>query len=143
MLSPNLAPIGFVLKAPKVDTGLHLLIDRSGLVLARCRTWQECVAVLGEHLATFVPPPANTVRVHMRAIIRKATSGRDAILAIFPLLSIPPLIERQLERRSQAIVDRLAVDISPDCVLDLAAMPWPELLTGAQAAGHIEADPPA
>ena len=133
------APLGFVLKPPDGRTGLHSVIDRSGLVLGRARTWRECVAVLAEHLASFAPTPPGTIRTSMRAVIRGEGSARGAVLAGFPLLTLPPLIERQLERRGQCVIDRLAVDMTLHGELLLSALPWPELRP-ADPVGHCGAN---
>lgn len=124
---PDAVPLGFALKPPDSPKGLHSLVDRSGLVLARARSWQECVAVLAEHLATFAPPPAGTIRTTMRAVIRGDGAERTAVLAAFPLLSLPPLVERQLAQRDQRVVDRLAIYMDPNGALALSALPWTAL----------------
>lgn len=131
-------PLGFALRTPESPNGLHSLLDRSGLVLARARSWEECVAVLAEHLASFAPPPAGTFRTTLRAVIRSEDTQRSAALAAFPLLSLPPLVERQLEQRGQRVVDRLAIDITPEAELSLSPSPWPELAV-CEPAGHCGA----
>ena len=127
---------GFVLKNPDRKGGLHILLDRSGFVLGRTRTSEECVAILGSHLAAMVPPPTNTTRIHMRALI-----GNDslAVLAAFPLFASPPLVERRLERASHRVIDRLAVDIAPNGVLEMSPTPWPALADLHRVAGHASA----
>jgi hypothetical protein len=136
---PDAAPLGFVVKAPEEPNGLHSLIDRSGLVLARSRSWKDCVAVLAEHLTTFAPPPEGAVRTTMRAVIREGRFEPTAALCGFPLLSLPPLVERQLERRGQRVLDRLAVDMTLEGQLMLAPLPWSELRT-AEPTGHCGGD---
>lgn len=128
-LVPKAAPLGFVVQRPSAPNGLHCLIDRSGLVLARARTWQAVVAVLAEHLTTFAPPPPGTIRTTMRAVVRHSGPDQSAVLAGFPLLSLPPMVERQLERRGQRVVDRLAVDMTAEGELALTPLLWPELRT--------------
>ena len=129
------SPVGFVLKAPDAPRGLYHLIDRSGIVLARACSWRDCVAVLAEYLAGFAPSPAGTVRTAMRAVLRGGGEERTAILAAFPLLAIPPLVERRLERSGQQVLDRLAVDIDPTGVISLAELPWP-VLRPEEPLGH-------
>ena len=133
------APLGFVVKPPEGAGGFHCLVDRSGLLLARARSWQACVAVLAEHLATFAPAPPGTVRTTMRAVARGDAAEPRAVLVGFPLLSLPPLIERQLERRGQRVLDRLAVDLAADGVLSLTPSPWPALRP-TEPPGHCGSD---
>ena len=135
-LSTDEAPVGFILKAPVEPTGLYVLIDRSGLILARARKWVYCLAALLELLASFAPRPAGTVRLFMRAIVREGWGVPDAVVAAFPMLALPPLVERQLARSAHLVVDRLAVDSTPDGVLSLAAAPWPTSSYQAAATGH-------
>lgn len=132
----DVAPVALVAHAPNSADGLHTLLDRSGLVLARSRTPQEIHAVLAEFLTSFAPPPVATIRVRMRAMVRGAGASRVATLAVFPLLALPPLVERQLARRSLRVLDRLAVDITQDLRLLLTTMPWPEMRV-SDPVGHV------
>ena len=127
---------GFVLKNPERKGGLHILVDRSGFVLGRTRTSEECLGILGSHLAAFVPPPANTTRIHMRALIGDDAS---AVLAGFPLFVSPPLVERRLERASHRMIDRLAVDIALEGALEMSQTPWPALAELHRVGGHAPA----
>ena len=117
-------PHGFSVKVPQRTNGLHVLMDRSGLILGRTQTIEECVALLGSHLAALVPPPPGTTRVRMRALVREDLT---AVLACFPVFAAPPLVERRLDRAHYRIIDRLAVDLSPEGGLRMTATPWPAL----------------
>ena len=135
-LYEDASPVGFVLKAPQNAGGFHVLVDRSGFVLARCRSWKECVGVLTEHLVAFAKPPAGTCRVRMRSVVRDSPTGREAVLGMFPLLSLPPLVERQLAQKSLRILDRLAVDMTDEGQLMMRSMPGIEVADGEPTVGH-------
>jgi len=130
------ADIGFVLQEPSRPGGLYILIDRSGFVLGRTRLVDDCVAILGSHLAAFMPRPAGTLRVRMRALLRDDVV---ATLAGFPVFETPPVIERRLEQLGYNIVDRLAVDLYPDGTLAMSPTPWPVLARLHDVGGHSPA----
>jgi hypothetical protein len=130
------APIGFALQPPSSSNGFHVLIDRTGSILARLGSVEECLSVLGSHLAAFVPPPPDTVRLRARALLR---SDGTALLAVHPLLYRHPLIERRLAACAVRVVDRLVVDIGPDLDLWMSATPWPALRELPRALGHTGA----
>ena len=132
------APVGFALRRPTADKGMWVLLDRSGFVLARSRTSNEALAVLGSHLAGLVKPPEHTVRVRCRALLAHDAS---AILAGFPLFVDPPLVERRLERESHRMIDRLAIDIGQGGMLEMSPTPWPELAALPTVTGHTSAPP--
>lgn len=127
------APAGFVVQIPTGTRRLHVLLDRSGFVLGRTRTIEECLAILGSHLAALIPPPPGTVRIRLRALL-----GEDSTvtLAGFPLFTDPPLIERRLEQTSTRIVDRLAADVSDNNTLEMAQAPWHDLAALPDVRGH-------
>lgn len=127
---------GFVLKQPDRPGGLHVLLDRAGFILARSRSWEDCVAVLARHLGVFLPPHLGTVRLAMRVLL--GDDGR-ATLVGFPLFSTPPVVERRLQRVGQRIVDRLVVDVHPDGRLDMTATPWASEFVARDVVGHAEA----
>lgn len=133
-VSEEPAPVGFVLKAPSDQRGMHLLVDRSGLIVARARSWEECLPTLAGHLSSFSPPRPGTIRLRMTAISRPAGGGREAVLAVFPLLRTRPLVERQLERASLAVVDRMAIDVDESGIMATSPSPWPGLTT--RVPGH-------
>jgi hypothetical protein len=130
------APVGFAMRVPAGETEFHSLVDRSGLVLARVRTSDECLAVFGSHLAVLLPPPAGTVRLRARAVLLDEST---AALAVFPLAFSQPLIERRLARSSLRVVDRLVVDIGPDLTLTMAPPSFPALGALPVPAGHTPA----
>lgn len=111
-LSEEPAEPGFVIHAPGPGTRLRALLDRSGLVLARSQSLDDCIQVMLGHLGLFAPPPADTMRLKVRALVRSADGS--AVLAWPPLFVDPPAVERRLERAGFALVDRLAVDLSRD-----------------------------
>lgn len=125
---------GFVLNEPERGGGFHTLLDRSGFILARTRTPDESVAILGSHLAALLPPPAGTVRIRMRALLR---SDGAVVLAAFPLFTVPPVVERRLERSDHRLIDRLAVDMASDGCLLMTPMPW-SLLSTDHGSGHAQ-----
>jgi hypothetical protein len=130
------APVGFAMCAPAGANKLHVVVDRSGFVLARVRRSDECLAVLGSHLAALLPPPAGTLRLQARAILRDDST---AALAAFPLAFHQPLIERRLVRSALRVVDRLVVDIDSDMTLRMAASAWSGLSGLPVPAGHAPA----
>jgi hypothetical protein len=108
---PEPAITGLVMKLPNAESSFHVLLDRSGLVLGRTRSADECLGVLGRYLASFAPPPTNATRHRMRALVN---SEGEAVLAVFPLFAHPPVVERRLEREGFRLIDRLAVDVQLD-----------------------------
>jgi hypothetical protein len=130
------APVGFAMCVPPDASKFHVLLDRSGLVLARVQRSEEGLAVLGSHLGALLPPPAGTVRIRARAIL---PDDSTAALVAFPLAFRQPLIERRLERASLRVVDRPVVDVGPDMTLQMAASPWPGLSGLPVPAGHAPA----
>jgi hypothetical protein len=111
-------------------------LDRSGLVLGRTRSLEQCIELLISHLGVFSPPPPDTMRMKMRALVG---DGGRLVLAGFPLFSDPPVIERRMERMSHRIVDRLAVDITREGVLMLSPASWQSAATRYEVAGHTGA----
>lgn len=128
------APLGFVVRPPRAGSRLHVLLDRSGFVLGRTRSTEEALNLLGSHLAVFVPPPSDTIRIRARALIGQDSSAK---LAIFSLFTDPPLIERRLTRESHRIIDRLAIDITPEANLHMSPAPWPELADLPTPDAHV------
>ena len=127
------APMGFAMCVPADASNFHVLLDRSGFVLARVRRSEEGLAVLGSHLEALFPPPAGTMRVRARAILLEEST---AALAVFPLAFRQPLIEGRLVQSSLRVVDRLMVDIGPEITLQPAASPLPGLSGLPLPAGH-------
>lgn len=132
------APLGFSLQMPARENGLQVVVDRSGLVLGRVRTTEESLAVLGSHLAAFLPPPPGTVRMILRALLGDDST---ASLAAFPLFVDPPVVERRLERAAHRMIDRLVADLRVDGTLELSPTPWPALAGSDGVAGHAAAPP--
>lgn len=130
------APVGFALRGRVDAAQFHLVVDRSGAVLARVASVEEGVAVLLGHLAAFLPPPDGTVRIRARAVLR---DDGTAALAAFPLVHDKPLIERRLQQRSLQLVDRLVVDLDQSLRLHLSPMPWSGLGHLPVPAGHMSA----
>lgn len=127
------APIGFRISAPNRPRHYYVLMDRSGFVLGRSRSIDECIGMLASHLAAFLEPPADTVRLRMRALI---TAESRAVLAGFPLFTTPPVTERRLERTPYRLIDRIAVDADREGNLGLAPLPWPTLAGLPIPGGH-------
>lgn len=65
------APLGFSLRIPSGRTSFHVLVDRAGSVLARLGSTEDALAVLGSHLAAFIPPPPGTIRLRAQALLRE------------------------------------------------------------------------
>ncbi len=135
-LTPEPAPIWFKVQAPRSGQRLHALLDRSGLVLARTRSLDDCLAILLRHLGALVEPPPDTVRLRMRAFVDEEQT--HVVLAAPPLFQLPPMVERQVQRHGYRIVDRLAVDLTVDGRLALSASPW-SIGDGTDVAGHLGA----
>ncbi len=119
------APPAFRVKPPDGQGDFYVLLDRSGFILARSRTSEGCMAVLGGILAGLEPVPAGSVRLPLRAV----ANDEGVVLASFPLFRVPALIERRLERIGYRIVDGLMVDIDQDLLLSRSAPKW----AGSQA----------
>lgn len=130
------APVGFALRVPAASGKFHVLMDRSGFVLARVRSTDEALAVLGRHLAALLPAPADTLRMRARAFIR---ADSTVVLAAFPLLVDQPVVERRLEQASVRLVDRLVVDMRRDAVLQMASAPWRAFDALPAVVGHADA----
>ncbi len=128
------APVGFAVRAPAADGGFHLVLDRSGHVLARLDSVDACLAVAGSHLAVLLPPPPDTVRIRGRMILLDDTT---AALAVEPHFVGQPPVERHLRRASLRLVDRLVTDIRLDATVVATPPPWPGL--EAVAEGHASA----
>ena len=129
------APPGFVVQGPKKAGDLHVVLDRSGLVLGRARSFDECLSILLSHLGVLISPPAGTIRLRMRALL----NANGAVLASFPLFTHPPFIEGRLERVSYRMLDRLAVDLTPSNGLLLSRPPWAQLPDAPNVRGHSTA----
>jgi hypothetical protein len=130
------SPVGFALRAPTDSQGFHVLLDRSGYVLARVRSIDECLAVLSSHLEAFLPPPPDTVRMRARAVLR--SDGGVALVAP-PLMVGVAMVERRLQRASLRVIDRLVVDLGADATLLATAPPWTSFGAPRGAAGHAPA----
>lgn len=126
------ADLGFVIRAPADHRRLYLVLDRSGLVLGRTASSTEAVVMLSRHLASFLPPPPNTVRLRARLLVK----GAFANLAGWPLFTDIPVVERRLERIGFRIVDRLIVDLRRDGAVSFAPSPWRDLAEQCEIAGH-------
>lgn len=127
---------GFVLQAPNNHSKLHVLLDRSGFVLARTRSVEDCVAIVVSHLAVFLPQPPETIRLNMRALVNQDS---EVTLACFPLFVDPPLTERRVERTSHRIIDRLAVDLNLDGTLQMTPMQSSISSSARTTPGHTPA----
>ena len=121
---------------PTGTTKFHVLMDRSGSVLARVRSSEEGLAALGSHLAGLMPLPAGTIRISARAFL---TDESTAVLAAFPHFIRDPVVERKLEQASLRLVDRLVVDVRPDTTMVMSPTPWPALSDLPAAVGHAPA----
>ena len=128
--------VGFSLRVPSGGTTFHVLLDRSGSILARARSTEECLAVLRSHLAALLPPPPDTIRLRAHAIL---LDNATAALVAHPLFVHHPPIERRLQRASLRLVDRLVVDVRPDGSLLMAAAQWDNRRRLPQAGGHSAA----
>lgn len=130
------APVGFAVRVPADIGGFHLVIDRSGHVLARLNSVDACLAVVGSHLAALLPPPPDTVRLRARTIL---FDDSTAALAVDPHFVSQPLVERHLQRASLRLVDRLVTDVRLDGTIVAAAPAWSGLDAMATVGGHAPA----
>jgi len=130
------APVGYSLQVPAGNKKLLVVLDRSGFILARTKTIEEGVAVLGRHLGALLQPPKGTIRIRARVLV-----GGDnrLVLAGFPLFVEPTVVERRLERASHRMVDRLVADLHPDGTLQMSAAPWLALTGLRDVPGHAPA----
>lgn len=130
---------GFVVDHAATHGALFTLVDRTGFILARSRTVGGCRSAVLSHLAALLPPPDGTIPARMRALIRDG----QAVLAAFPLLTTPPVIERRLQRTGWGLVDRMIVTLTPESDLHLARTPWSMTSDRDIALGHaLEPDGP-
>lgn len=128
------APPAFRVKPPTGKDGFHVLIDRSGFILARTRTSEGCLAVLGSLLANFQLPPEGCIRLPLRAV----ASEDGVVLAAFPLFTTPPLVERRLERFGYAVIDDLAVNVSANLSVRSHVPSWRAIRALQVPNGHCE-----
>jgi hypothetical protein len=127
------APLGFVIHATTPTRRLFVLNDRSGFVLARSRTIEECVAALAMHLGALVEPPPGLVRLKGRMVMSDV--GRAAV-GLFPVFAAPPLVERRLSAGGLRLVDRLVLDFAPRSLeLHTPTLPW-HLVASDPGPGH-------
>ena len=133
LLTDIAAPVGFVIQPSESTSGLHVLMDRAGLVLGRGRSATECQSMLSNHLGAFLTPPPHTVRLRMRALVHE---DGHAVLVVAPLLSTPPAIERRVEQAGYSMVDRLAVDVDESRCLDMTPARWASTRGTASVPGH-------
>lgn len=115
--------------------GLAVLVDCTGVVLARSREPEAVLAALGGHLTalhhgTPAPPVA---RLRVRALL----ADDHAILVAPPLLSRPPVVERRLSQLGYRVADVPFVDVDVESsLLQPADVPWPELAELDRGPGH-------
>lgn len=124
--------VGLVVREPEGPGGFHLVVDRSGLVLARVRSPEHAASVALSFLDTFRPAPQGTHRFRLKTVVR----GDAAVLAAFPVLTRPAAIERRLERLGYCVLDRFAVDITVDLRV-VAGFPDSSAPTAPVASGHV------
>lgn len=133
-LAEGPAPLAFYLQVPTENEKLFVLLDRSGLVLARARRLEDCLATLGGHLSAFLQAPERTARFVVRGLM---DDQGLLTLALPPLLQLPPLVERRLASVGYRIVDRLAVDVDRDARVHLTNGEWPGLADLPDGVGHV------
>ena len=128
------APIGFSLQAPTEEQRLFVLLDRSGFVLGRSRRLEDALSTLGGHLAAFLPAPPGTVRLRLRAIL---DHHDRAVVAIPPLLTLPPLVERRLASLGCRIVDRMVLDLDAAGCVHAPRSNWQGIANLEDGSGHV------
>ena len=133
-LIDELAPPGFLLSSPSGADGLHVLTDRSGYVLGRARTIDQGLAILAGHLTCFLPPAPGRARFRLRALVGP---GEQLSLVVWPLLAVPAMVERKMERTRRRLGDWLVSEI--DQVTGQVAqtpIPWVDLAKLDPGPGH-------
>lgn len=127
----------FLLNRPRALQRSHVLSDRTGVVLSSNRGLESGVVALAGHLAAFLSPPDNCVRLRARVL---ATSDR-AMICFPPIGRVPQIDESELARAGIKIVDRLAIDYHTlDHQLVLGPLPWPGLAELQPAETHFGSD---
>ena len=134
------APLAFALQRPKRDSKLFVVLDRSGFVLGRTRSIDDCVSILAEHVGAWLRPPAGTTRLRVRALQR--TDGAGAVLAAVPLFTEPPAVERRLDGLGFGLLDRHVVDLDSEGRLWMTPSRWrTEAATPIQGHAQTAVDP--
>ena len=85
-----------------------MVLDRSGLVMGRTRSADQCAGILTRLLDSFSPARTESVRFRFRVLLDR---NDEAVVAAFPLFIEPALVERRLQRVGFRMVDRLHADI--------------------------------
>ncbi len=128
------APPALLMRPPDGPGKFHVVVDRSGFVLARTNTARECVAVLGRILAGLLPTPHGAVRLPMRAV----ASDAGVVIAAFPLFRTSALVERRLQRCGYQIVDGLVTDIDEQLFVVSQEPRWTTTDVPRQVPGHCD-----
>ncbi len=105
IVDDDTAEVGMVLQPPKDENGLHTLIDRSGILLARCRDAGSLVEETVAFVRNLAPRPADATPFALRAV------ETPAGLAVCPLLVAVSLASARspLERKGARILPGLRV----------------------------------
>jgi hypothetical protein len=118
------------------QTGLYVLIDCTGAVLARSRDRDAVLATLVSHIAalTVSHPQPPVSRLRLRALI----ASDHAVLAATPLFTRPPAIERRLVKLGYRMADVPFVDVdSESLMLQSFDVEWPSLPRLNDGLGHV------
>lgn len=121
--------------AHRDPSGLSVLVDCTGAVLARSRHGEAVLAALTSHLAAInlsaSQSPAS--RYRLRALIAQ----HHAVLVMAPLFTRPPVIERRLARLGYRVADVPFIDIDAGSrMLQPFDVNWPALAHLRPGAGH-------
>lgn len=129
------AEVSFRVEQAGRRSRLHVILDRSGFVLGRLRTADQAVAVLVRHLSAFCPTPVGTTRLSgVRALVN---DDGGAVLAMWPILTEPALVERRMARTTFRMVDRLAVDVLHSGEIVMSPVAWASVAAGTEVTvGH-------
>lgn len=117
------------------QSGLCVLMDCTGAILARSSDRNVVLAALTGHLAALnlSAPRWPISRYRLRALI----TSDHAVLVAAPLLTRPPVIERRLAKLGYRVADVPFVDIDAESLMlqpfDIA---WPALAKLESGSGH-------
>lgn len=120
-------------------SGLAVLVDCTGAVLARSRDRQAVLAALAGHLAALSlgPPHQDACRFRLRTLV----AADHAVFAAEPFFSRPPIVERRLARLGYRLADTPFVDVNVGSLaLQPFEVPWPALSAFEPDPAHARPD---
>jgi hypothetical protein len=125
-------PLGFLVQKPRGRTRVYRLTDRAGVVLATARNVKPVLGALAGHLAAFLPPPPDAIRLRVGVL----ASDQGFVACVPPLLFVPPPHRDRLSEFGFGLVDRFALDVTARGTASIVEIPWPQLRELPLPEGH-------